>query len=189
MKKAVAVVLASCVTVGAASATELEQRTQASRAAIKGFMESLQGELVQAMEQGGPVNAIEVCKRVAPGIAEAKSTETGMHVARTSLKVRNPDNAPDEWEQAVLESFEARKAAGEPVEALDHAEIVTINDQQAFRYMRAIPTGSVCLACHGAELDSNVSAKLDALYPEDQARGFSEGDIRGAFTVLQMIER
>ena len=30
-----------------------------------------------------------------------------------------------------------------------------------------------------------AAARLDALYPEDQARGFEVGNIRGAFSIVQ----
>ena len=66
---------------------------------------------------------------------------------------------------------------------IDHAEIVEIDGAKRFRYMKAIPTGGVCVACHGASLNPKVAAKLDSLYPGDKARGFKPGDIRGAFTV------
>jgi hypothetical protein len=53
--------------------------------------------------------------------------------------------------------------------------------------MKAIPTGDVCLLCHGAQLAPGVSQVLTELYPEDKATGFSMGDIRGAFVVTREI--
>ncbi|MDD3519457.1 MAG: DUF3365 domain-containing protein, partial [Chromatiales bacterium] len=104
-----------------------------------------------------------------------------------SLKTRNAKNKPDAWEQKVLESFEQRKAAGEDVAKIDHFEVVTTDGKQEFRYMKAIPTGEVCLKCHGTEIDPAVIGKLDGLYPQDTARGFKQGDIRGAFTIRQSM--
>ncbi len=43
----------------------------------------------------------------------------------------------------------------------------------------------VCMVCHGADIADELSAKLDELYPEDQAKGFREDDLRGAFTITQ----
>ena len=42
-----------------------------------------------------------------------------------------------------------------------------------------------CLACHGLkeQISPEVQAQLDRLYPEDQATGFNEGDLRGWFWV------
>lgn len=54
--------------------------------------------------------------------------------------------------------------------------------------MKAIPTGGVCIACHGAELDPAIAQKINELYPDDQATGYKPGDIRGAFTISQTIQ-
>ena len=58
-----------------------------------------------------------------------------------------------------------------------------------FRYMRAIPVGEVCLACHGdaAQIDPQLKAQLDASYPQDRATGYSLGQIRGALTVKRPL--
>ena len=66
-------------------------------------------------------NAIGMCQIVAPDIAASQSLASGWRVGRTSLKTRNPANAPDEWERMVLEDFERRKAAGEAAKTLDYA--------------------------------------------------------------------
>ena len=54
--------------------------------------------------------------------------------------------------------------------------------------MKAIPTDDVCLTCHGKQIPEKLSAQLEKLYPDDQATGFSKGDIRGAFTVVKILE-
>lgn len=162
-------------------------RVAASRAAVKEFMETLQGELQAAMKAGGPTKAIEVCNTKAPTIAQDVSKAKGFRIARTSLKTRNPDNAPDAWERKVLEDFEARKRAGEDPTKLERQEVVTADGKQTFRYMKAIPTAELCLNCHGEKLDPKVSATLKRLYPKDQATGFKAGDLRGAFTIAQPL--
>jgi len=172
---------------GAMASDDAEERAAASRQVVKAFAGALKGELQQAIEAGGPPNAIEVCNRVAPGIAEDQGERRGWEVGRTSLKLRNPDNSPDAWEREVLMSFEARKAEGEDVTKLEHYAFVEQEGRQIFRYMKAIPTGDVCLACHGSELSPEVTAALAELYPQDQATGFQPGDIRGAFTITQLV--
>lgn len=172
----------------AVAGDDLSARTAASREAVKSFAAALKAELSAAMVDGGPVAAIEVCNLAAPAIAEAASAAHGWTVGRTSLKLRNPANAPDAWELAVLREFEERKARGEDPKTLEHAEIVTDGGGQAFRYMKAIPTQAVCTKCHGTQLDPDVVAQIESLYPHDQARGFVVGDIRGAFTIVQPVE-
>ncbi len=173
---------------GAAMADDTAKRTEASREATKKLAGTLGKELAAAMEAGGPIKAIEVCNTKAPAIAADISKAEGWRVARTSLKVRNGKNAPDAWEKAILEKFEARKAAGEDPAKIEHAEIVTQGGKKTFRYMKAIPTAEKpCLTCHGGDLKSEITAVLDRNYPNDKARGFKAGDIRGAFTISQPV--
>ena len=169
-------------------AGDLEKRVKASRLAVKTFMGQLKGELQAAMKAGGPVNAIKICKLKAPAIAARISKMHGWRVARTSLKLRNPANAPDAWEKKVLKKFEARKRRGENPAAMEYYAVVKQNGRQVFRYMKAIPTAGLCLTCHGHKIDPKVSIKLKQLYPNDQARGFKVGDIRGAFTITQPMD-
>lgn len=164
-------------------ADDTDGQVAASRAAAKAFGMQLKGELQQAMQEGGTVTGITVCNERATQIAADTSRETGLDMGRTSLKVRNPDNEPDGWELEVLTQFEQRKAAGEAVDKLEYHQVVTSGGKSAFRYMKAIPTGEVCLACHGDNLAPELTAKLEELYPDDTARGFKMGDIRGAFTI------
>jgi len=184
MRKAIAIV-ALCGLPLVASADETQERRAESMKVVKEFMTTLKGELQKAMKAGGPVNAIEVCNKVAPAIAAEQSTKHGWEVGRTSLKTRNPNNAPDAWERKVLNKFEKRKAAGENPKKMFYEKVVEEDGKQSYRFMKAIPTGKVCLKCHGENIAEPVKAKLDKLYPEDQARGFELGDIRGAFTITQ----
>ena len=164
---------------------DLAKRIDGSQEAIKSFAGALQEQLMSAMADGGPAAAIEACNIAAPGIAATASDTRGWRIGRTSLKLRNPDNAPDAWELSVLREFEALKAAGEDPATLDHAEFVVSEGRRAFRYMKAIGTQPVCTVCHGAGIAPEVAARLDALYPDDRARGFETGDIRGAFSIVQ----
>lgn len=154
-----------------------------ARLLVKQFGGQLKAEVAAGMKAGGPVTTIEICSAKAPVIAQEVSTASGWDVGRTSLKLRNPANAPDDWELKVLQQFEARKAAGEPVATLEYAETIHSGDTQQYRYMKAIPTEEVCLNCHAAEIKPEVEAKLSQIYPADEARGFAVGDIRGAFTL------
>lgn len=168
---------------GGAKAVDDENRVSASRAVARSFMAELKAELSKAMKKGGPAHAISVCRDKAPEIAATISKETGFKVGRTSLRVRNPKNSPDAWEENVMASFQFRKNQGEDVRQMEHWEIVNRNGRQVFRYMKAIPTGGLCLRCHGVNLDSSVEAALRNLYPQDRATGFVNGDIRGAFSI------
>ncbi|MBK1673045.1 hypothetical protein CKO35_06940 [Ectothiorhodospira shaposhnikovii] len=164
---------------------EIQPRIENIRAAVQHFGGTLQGELKQALESGGPLHAIEVCSQRAGDISRAVSESSGLNIGRTSLKIRNPENTPDGWERLVLESFEARLAAGESPQTMEFYEIYQRGEEREFRYMRAIPAGEACLTCHGQAIRYDVEHALLRMYPDDQARGYAEGQIRGAFTVVQ----
>jgi hypothetical protein len=155
------------------------------------FFEELKGELVKGMQAGGPIAAIGVCHSLAPTIAAKHSESSGWDVGRTSLKLRNPNNAPDAWEAAVLEQFEERRAQGEGPETLAFAETVEEGGEKYYRFMKGIVMPPMekmpCLKCHGENIDPTVAAKLDALYPQDEARGYKAGQVRGAFTLKKKL--
>ncbi len=163
-----------------------DPRIDEARTIVKAFAGALQSELQAAMKSGGPVQAVNVCHSRAPEIAAELSSRHGWQIERTSLKRRNADNSPDAWEIETLQQFEARKAAGEPVAQLELAAPVEIDGTQQFRYMKAIPTQAICLTCHGGEsVLPEVAAEIKRYYPDDQARGYSEGDLRGAFSLVK----
>lgn len=160
-----------------------DSEQMAVKAAIKDFAGALQTELKTAMQAGGPVAAIGVCNTQALPISRQISAEHGMTLSRVSIKNRNTANAPNEWQMAVLENFESQKAAGKDISTLVWSETASVDGKNEFRFMKAIPTASICLACHGESISPEVKQQLSALYPEDRATGFREGDIRGAFVV------
>jgi hypothetical protein len=172
---------------GSATAAEAADQ-EAAQKAIAAFAGTLKAELTSAMQAGGPVNAIEVCNTRAPAIAEAVALNHGMQLSRVSLRNRNPANAPNEWQTAVLEDFEARRAGGQSADELTWQETVDHAGQREFRFMKAIPTGGLCLACHGEAIAPPVAEKIAELYPADKATGFREGDLRGAFVVVKPLD-
>ena len=170
---------------------ESDAFVQESRAKVKAFAGSLQGALQAAIKAGGPQNAIPVCNAEAPEIARdlSQSPQESVEwtVGRTSHKLRNPENAPDEWEAAGLEEFLERAAAGEDLKTMERVELVESGGGRAYRYMKAIPVGEVCLTCHGADVDPDLKAKIESFYPEDRATGFALGELRGAFTLSKTL--
>ncbi|MGB5735699.1 MAG: DUF3365 domain-containing protein [Thiohalocapsa sp.] len=162
--------------------------SQQARVIVKQFATTLKGELQQAMKSGGPIAAVDVCKDKAPAIAASLAEQTGWEVGRTSLKPRNAAlNTPDAWEQQVLKQFDDRKSADQPVNGMSYAEVVQGDSGNVYRYMQAIPTAEVCLACHGTDIEPGLAQTIDQAYPDDKARGYALGDVRGAFTLSKPL--
>jgi cytochrome c553 len=184
------ILIAACIDVPAASQPEpgeeiISEESSRAKAAISTFASALQAELKNAMQHGGPVNAIGVCNTTAMPITTKVSLEQGLKLSRVSLRNRNPANAPNDWQREILESFENRKAAGEELPTMAWSEVAAIDGKQQFRFMKAIPTGALCLQCHGSDISPEVSARLTELYPGDKATGYAAGEIRGAFVVTR----
>jgi uncharacterized Ntn-hydrolase superfamily protein len=172
-----AVALASCQPGPQEPSAEMVAQAQALAGQ---FVGTLLPTLQAAMQEGGPVQGIEVCADAAPRIAADLSQASGWQVSRVSLRARNQQTAvPDAWEAQVLTDFDLRQRAGEPAGQINQAAMV--NGQ--FRYMQAQPTGELCLTCHGTDISSDVRAALAQHYPADTATGYAAGQIRGAISL------
>jgi len=127
----------------------------------------------------GPVAAIRVCSEEAPEIARQVSADSSLTVSRTSLKVRNPDNAANARERAVLELWRNKVEGGTPASALEPFA----SDSDDFLWMKPIIAEPPCLMCHGSDVPEAVADAIAERYPRDRATGYSAGDLRGAFVV------
>lgn len=163
-----------------AAAEWIEQSRDLSRR----LGEELKGALTSAMEEGGPTSAITVCRDQAPAIAAKLSAESGARVGRTALAVRNPANAADELDRAVLEGFARSLAEGKIQGPLEAAFWMNRGGAVERRYLRAIVTDAVCVTCHGAEIAPDLASAIAREYPQDAARGFVPGQLRGAFRIV-----
>ena len=75
----------------------------------------------------------------------------GWKVAKVRSRTRDPImGMPDAWEQQVLLRFSAQVEQGENPAELTFYEVVQEPDGHYLRFMKAIDTKSMCLACHGA---------------------------------------
>jgi hypothetical protein len=161
---------------------EVDHNLSEARKLAREFNARLRGKLELAMAEGGPLEAIEVCSTHAPGIAE-RLQEQHITVKRTSLGLRNPANEPDPWEQRILVFFDEEKEAGADVTDLEHFALFRHEDGEVFRYARAIPTGPVCLVCHGDNIAPDVAQALAERYPDDAAKGYQVGQVRGMVSI------
>lgn len=153
-----------------------------ARAAATALTQALLGELLRHMREGGPEAAVMVCAGKAQELTKAQQQE-GLLVRRVSTRARNPQNRPDDYEQAVLarmaQQYQESKATDEVSEWYLEGNTLTL------RYLRPIVMGEMCLACHGdrERMKPAVRDFISQHYPEDQAVGYQAGDFRGAMSV------
>lgn len=161
---------------------------ESARQAARGLMQGLLGELSAALAEGGPPRAVEVCSERAPVIAAAHSDESVV-VGRTSERLRNPANAPDDFEASWLARLQELHRAGELPQEV--ARVVRTEEGPALRYLKPIVIqADLCLQCHGDReaLSPEVRRILDERYPADRAVGYQKGDLRGVVTVRVPLE-
>ena len=190
MAASLLITAASCSAANAAEIAPINVPAlqQEGKGVIKALATNLGGELKKAAKAGGLPAAIQVCNTKASPITAQVEADKGWKVSRTSLKLRNASNTPDAWEQAVLEKFAKQAATGANLKKMMFSEVVLDEEgNKTFRMMKAIPVGDNCLACHGSKIKPEVASKLDMLYPEDNARGFKAGDLRGAFSLQKSL--
>jgi nitrate reductase cytochrome c-type subunit len=141
---------------------------------------ALGGELMKAMEAGGPENAVAFCNTRALPITREMSDRLGLDVSRVSDQPRNPANAANDEELAIIASFKEALARGQqPAPALRE------HDEMVVGYY-PIVTNAMCLNCHGVEgvdISAATQAVIDERYPRDQATGYGEQELRGLFVV------
>lgn len=140
----------------------------------------LKGNLVAAMQDGGPVNAVQFCNLEAMALTDVYSARYNTDVKRVSDKNRNPKNAPGEKELAVLDDFRRTLESGEPL-----SPKVVIDTEGKKNYYAPIFTGGVCLACHGnpKNMQPELVSAIDSLYPNDKAKGYAVDELRGVWSV------
>lgn len=185
---ALSVVLSGC---GGESGSVPERLAEEARAAGKPvaseLVSTLEGRLQAAMQSGGPEGGITVCAEEAQVLTEQVRMDSAIrYLKRVGVRIRNPENKPDRWEEAALEHFlaDGGGAGSYPVDWVQRVEDEA-GDTGEIRYYRAIPMQARCLMCHGAaeDIPESVRTVLDERYPGDRARGFEEGELRGLLVI------
>jgi methyl-accepting chemotaxis protein len=119
-------------------------------------------------------------------VANDFSLMTGHRLKQTSLKIRNPSNAPDEWEKKVLNLMEAPEYS----HGKGFGETMKTNGNKTYRYMKPIYVEVACLQCHGNEekVKPAIRLFLKRKYPLDEAFGYKEGDLRGGISLTVSLK-
>ena len=151
----------------------------AAELATKKLGSTMKERVSTAMAEGGTVAAIPACQADAPTLTAAAGSAT-VTVGRSSAKLRNPANAGPEWVQDWLQDNSDKRFD----QVTGSSDLV---DGEA-RLIRPIQMEPGCLACHGSNIDEATQAALSAAYPQDQATGYSAGDLRGAVWATAKVQ-
>lgn len=146
----------------------------------RAFLQQMQGLLSTALERG-PEIAVAVCADTAQRFTELFARQHGILVRRTALRWRNPRNQPDSTEAWWIAQFERWNAEGRSLDT-----VIVLESSTEERLLRPILIRTPqCLLCHGTpeNIPPEVATALAERYPEDRARNFRLGDVRGALSI------
>ena len=62
-----------------------------------------------------------------------------------------------------------------------------IHEGKKVHYYKPILIQAMCLTCHGTpgvEMNAQLAAVIDSLYPSDKAKGYKDGELRGMWHVV-----
>ena len=90
----------------ALSAEEQKVFIEKGQAIAAATFAELSGKLTAAIEEKGIAGAMEYCNLVALPLVDSLSQVHNATIRRTSLKVRNLKDEPQNWEQEILTDFE-----------------------------------------------------------------------------------
>lgn len=148
--------------------------------------QSLLGKnLMTAIQEKGTVNAIAFCNIEAMPLTDSLVKDIDVSIKRVSDQPRNPNNQANEEELAyILKSKEALK---------NETKVLPFLKEENGKMVSYYPifTQSFCLQCHGdksTDIQPEVLAKLNNLYPNDKATGYNESEIRGIWVVEMQKE-
>jgi len=147
---------------------------------------TLKQQVQQAVKKGGPVHAIQFCNENAIPLTNEVQNDLkkGMTIKRTSLKYRNPDNAPDELEQKILEAYAQEIEQKQEMQPY-RLTVTGQGDNQVYHYFKPMKIAALCTTCHGikSEMNPDLVSVLEEKYPQDKATGYQTGDFRGVVHV------
>lgn len=146
--------------------------------AIAPIKKNFKDALTQALGKAGAAKAIDKCKVDSAKLTSGPSVsgiET-IEVGRTSLKLRNPKNAPRDWMKPHLNKFKDWK----PGDSIEKRLLINLGPHR-YGYLEPIYVQGICLSCHGKFVTTDIKKEIAEHYPQDEAMGYEFGALRGFF--------
>ncbi len=102
------------------------------------------------------------------------------NVRQVSLRYRNPDNRPDDFESTLLATFRDAKAA-------ETWQVTTQNGKKSLRYLLPMVSEQSCLTCHGSY--DEAPPFVQRRFPRGHfSYGYKVGEVIGAVSVSVPME-
>lgn len=136
--------------------------------------------LMGKIQKEGTLEALKFCNEKAYHLTDSMATKFNATIKRVSDKPRNPKNKANKKEIEIINQYKNSVSANESIEPV----VEESNGKTQFYY--PIITNSMCLQCHGKSNDQikpSVLNELANLYPQDKAKGYSENQVRGIWSI------
>ncbi len=141
---------------------------------------ALLSNVSEAMKKGGALYAVEFCNLEASGITDSLNNQCDCNISRVSARNRNPENALEtETEKQLWDYFLSVHDT-----KMVH-DTVVVEEGQVVYYKPILTAMQACLQCHGPEkeIEPATLSKINELYPEDKATGYSLNELRGLWKI------
>lgn len=141
----------------------------------------LSTKLKTSLATEGVAGAVSYCNMAAYPLTDTLSQMYDCSIRRATRRPRNPLNQANEYEFAILDNWEKDLKNGVPLVA-----VVQELSPDTVMYYSPIRIQPLCLNCHGQvgkEVTPEIATQLLGLYPDDQATGYSPGDLRGMWSI------
>lgn len=154
---------------------------QEGRKIARATFQTLNSNLQNAISVGGITHALQFCSAEAIPLTDSLSAHHNVSIRRASHKPRNPYNTADLLEAYVIKKYIDKLESNKELQPVTYA-----NKNSITFHAPIIITNQLCLNCHGQpgkDISESNLATIQELYPEDQATGFSMGELRGVWTI------
>lgn len=162
---------------------QVEEYTEQGKTIAQASFEALSGQLKMAMKAGGIEQAVGFCNVAAYPLTDSLSRKYGAVIKRTSLKLRNPLNAPDSMEQKMLKIYLQMSRMRNPVMV---PKILEKNKDEIQFFAPIMIQDEACLKCHGiigGNLNETDYEIIKKHYPKDEAIDYKMGKFRGMWSI------
>lgn len=143
---------------------------------VKTMYAGIVQKLTKAIDEMGYYESVRFCNLNALPLTDSLAKHYGIKAKRTSLKLRNPANAPNSLEKQVLLMYEKTQSK----------KPVLVKTSEGIKFFTPIYVAQFCLTCHGTpykDIPDITMKALDKWYPNDQAKNYQVYDIRGIWSI------
>lgn len=176
-------ILFSCGQDSSLTDDQIEQYTKQGKTIAQESFKALSGQLKTAMKARGVASAVGFCNVMAMPLTDSLSSTYGAVIKRTSLKLRNPANAPDSMELKMLKIYLQMSRMRNPVMV---PKILEKNENEIQFFAPIVIKNETCLKCHGIvgqTVKEEDYAIIKQLYPNDEAINYRMNKFRGMWSI------